>query len=167
MVEKEQIFVSQVKSTGLFNFKQYYKFCYEWLTDETELDVAEKKYKEKLAGDTKTIEVKWEGVKKVTDYFQYIVKATFFLTDIKKVEVQKGNIKTLMDKGAVKLTVKGILARDYMGNFEGSAFRRFMRSVYDRWVIPSRIEQLEDKLAGKCDEFLNQAKAYLDLEGKK
>lgn len=167
MAEQEEIFVSQIKSTGMFSFKDYYKFCYAWLTEETELDLAEKKYKEKLAGDTKTIQVKWEGEKKVTDYFKYIIKVEFFLTNMKKVEVQKGNAKLVMDKGAIKTIVKGTLARDYDGKFEGSAFRKFMRSIYDKWVIPSRIDQMEDKLAGKCDEFLNQAKAYLDLEGKK
>ena len=31
----------------------------------------------------------------------------------------------------------------------------------------SRIDAMEDKLAGGCDEFLGQAKAYLDLEGKR
>jgi len=72
-----------------------------------------------------------------------------------------------MDKGGIKLSIKGVLIRDYDGRFEGSALRKFMRSIYDKWIIPSRIEQMEDKLISKCDEFLNQAKAYLDLEGKK
>ena len=34
-------------------------------------------------------------------------------------------------------------------------------------VISERIEQMQGKVAGDCDEFLSQAKAYLDLEGKK
>ena len=42
-----------------------------------------------------------------------------------------------------------------------------MRGVYEKWVIPSRIEQFEEKLISDCDEFLSQAKAYLDLEGKR
>jgi len=167
MVEKEEIFSSGVKFGGLFSFKSYYKFCYEWLTEEIGLDVAELKYKEKVAGDTKEIEVKWEGTKKITDYFKYLIKATFMITDLKKVEIQKGNAKIPMDKGGIKLSIKGVLIRDYDGRFEGSALRKFMRSIYDKWIIPSRIEQMEDKLISKCDEFLNQAKAYLDLEGKK
>jgi hypothetical protein len=72
-----------------------------------------------------------------------------------------------MNEGSVKLSTKGILVRDYKGKFEMSAFNKFLRSIYEKWVIPARIEEFKDKIARDCDEFLNQAKAYLDLEGKR
>jgi len=65
------------------------------------------------------------------------------------------------------LSIKGTLVRDYDGKFETTAFRKFLRAIYEKWVIASRITEYEDKIAGACDEFLEQAKAYLDLEGKK
>ena len=71
------------------------------------------------------------------------------------------------NKGGVEIKIKGDLIRDYQGKFEINAFQKFLRSIYEKWVIPSRIEEYEGKLAGDCDEFLAQAKAYLDLEGKK
>jgi len=106
MVEKEEIFSSGVKFGGLFSFKSYYKFCYEWLTEEIGLDVAELKYKEKVAGDTKEIEVKWEGTKKITDYFKYLIKATFMITDLKKVEIQKVMLKFLWIRGELNYLLK-------------------------------------------------------------
>ena len=39
--------------------------------------------------------------------------------------------------------------------------------IFSSRIIPSRIKEYEDKIVGTCDEFLSQAKAYLDLEGKK
>ena len=69
--------------------------------------------------------------------------------------------------GEIEIKVSGILVRDYQGKFEKDATRKFLRGIYEKWVIPARIEHYEDKIIGQCDEFLSQAKAYLDLEGKK
>ncbi|MEK6847833.1 MAG: hypothetical protein AABX50_01770, partial [Nanoarchaeota archaeon] len=63
--------------------------------------------------------------------------------------------------------IKGILVRDYNGKFETTAFKKFLRSIYEKWVIPSSIDEYQAKIASDSDGFLNQAKAYLDLEGKK
>lgn len=167
MVEKDVIFSSKIKYNGLFLFKEFYQFCYDWLVDELELDVAEKKYNEKISGNEKEIKVEWEGERKVTDYFKFNVKVEFHVMGMVEVETMQQGKKIKMDKAIMDLKVKGTLMRDYEGKFETTAHKKFVRSVYEKWVIPSRIEQFEEKLITDCDEFLSQAKAYLDLEGKR
>jgi len=167
MPEKETIFSSKIKYTGIFSFKELYKFCYDWLIDETGLDIVEDKYNEKLIGDSKEIEVEWTGTKELTDYFKFETKVKFIMENMTKTEINRDGVKVSMNKGAAKVEIKGNLIRDYNGKFETTAFKKFLRSIYEKWVIPSRIEHYEDKIIGSCDEFLNQAKSYLDLEGKK
>lgn len=167
MAEKEEIFATKIKYVGVCSFKDFYKFCYDWLSEEVGVDLGEKKYKETIIGNAKNIEIQWEGSKKITDYFKYIIKVEFMILGLQEVEVQKGNVKVKSNKGSMKVSIKGILVRDYNGDFSGSGFRKFLRESYDKWVIPSRIDQMEDKLASKCDEFGSQIKAYFDLEGKK
>lgn len=165
--EEETVFSSKVKYNGIVSFADFYKFCYDWLVDDAGLDVAEKKYSEKIKGDAKDIEIEWEGTKKVTDYFKYKVKITYRIVGLTKVDVMEGNVKVSTNKGSVEIGVKGILMRDYEGKMEKSGFQKFLRGVYDKWVIPARIKEFEDRLATSCDNFISQAKAYLDLEGKK
>jgi hypothetical protein len=167
MVEKETIFSSRVKYTGIFSFKDFYQFCYDWLTEETGLDIMEDKYEEKIMGDVKRIFVRWTGIRKLTDYFRFDIEVIFTLGGLKTIEVTQGGAKVKVNQGYVQVAVKGILARDYEGKFETSAFNKFLRSTYEKWVIPSRIDEYEVKIMEECDEFLGQAKAYLDLEGKK
>ncbi|MFC1710629.1 hypothetical protein ACFLZJ_00515 [Nanoarchaeota archaeon] len=167
MPEEEIVFESKMKKDGIFTFKEYYNFCYQWIDEETDLDIIEKKYKEKLRGDSKEIQIQWEATKKMTDYFQFKMKVDFLVLDLKNIEVTKGNAKIRTNSGSVKAKIKGILVRDYEGKFERGAFRKFLRSVYEKWIIKSRIEQFEDRIIGDCDEFLTQAKAYLDIEGRK
>jgi len=89
------------------------------------------------------------------------------MENMTKTEINRDGVKVSMNKGAAKVEIKGNLIRDYNGKFETTAFKKFLRSIYEKWVIPARIEHYEDNIISKCDEFLSQAKAYLDLEGKR
>lgn len=168
MSEKEQLVKNQIKYDGIFNLKDFYKFCHKWLTEETELaPFAETKYEEKIKGNKKDIEIKWEGSKNLTDYFRMDIKVDFEILNLEKIEINDGGIKKTTNRGSVKITAKGILVRDYDGKFESSGFLKFLRSVYEKWIIPSRISQYEEYVDGEVNDFLEQAKAYLDMEGKK
>ena len=156
-----------MKYRGIFSFKDFYKFCYDWLTEETGLDISEDKYSEKLIGNAKDLDIKWTGTKKITDYFKFEIKVEFQIRKLTEVEIEQGGAKVKTNQGEVKAKVSGTLIRDYDGKFEKDAFRKFLRSIYEKWVIKSRIDQFEEKLFGDCDEFLGQAKAYLALEGKR
>jgi hypothetical protein len=167
MVEKDVIFSSKIKYNGVFSFADFYKFCYDWLEQETGLEISEDKYSEKLQGDAKEMDIEWTGTRKVTDYFKFEVKVKFKILNLTKVEIVRDTAKIKTNKGSVEVSTKGVLARDYKGKFEISAFRKFLRGLYEKWIITSRIDQFEEKLITSCDEFLSQAKAYLDLEGKR
>ena len=167
-MEKETVFSSTVKYVGIFSFPDFYNFCYEWVKEEIGMSLlSETKYEEKLKGDIKEITVEWEGKKELTDFFRFDIEVKFEIKNLKNVEITQSGKKIKMNEGSVKLIAKGILVRDYKGKFEMSAFKKFLRSIYEKWVITGRIEEFKDKIAGDCDTFLNQAKAYLDLEGKK
>ena len=167
MAEKETIFSSKVKYKGIFSFKDFYNFCHDWLTEESGVDVVENKYNEKLSGDSKDIGVEWSCSREMTDYFKFEAKISIKGTELKKVEINREGVKVQMNSGSVEVEIKGNLIRDYHGKFETTAFNKFLSGIYEKWVIPSKIEHYEDKIIEICNEFLLQAKAYLDLEGKK
>ena len=167
MAEKTKVYSSKLKHGGFFTFKDYYLFCYDWLENEVGLNIAEKGYTEKVKGEAREVEVKWECERKLTDYFKMEMKVKIKADPLKKAVITKDGVKKDTNEGVVEMEVSGTLVRDYDGKFESSAFNKFLRGVYERWVIPSRIDEFEDKVAGDCDTFLGQAKAFLDLEGKK
>ena len=168
MAEKEEIFSSAIKYRGIFNFKDFYQFAYDWIVEQIGMeDLSEDEYTEKVSGDEKQIIIRWTASIKLTDYFKFQLKANYQIDGLKKAETVQDGVKINTNEGQIKLTVKGVLIRDYDGKFETKPTNKFLRSIYEKWVIPSRIEQMEDKVAGDCDEFLSQSKAFLDLEGKK
>jgi hypothetical protein len=166
MSEKETLFSSKLKHKGVFSFKDFYKFCYDWLTQETDLLLQETKYSEKLSGDSKEIDIEWKGFTKLTDYFRFDIKVVWKILGLKEVQIQKNGNKIKTNEGQIEMSVKGTLVRDWQGTYEKSGIGKFFRETYDKWVIPSRIDQFEEKVIGDSDEFLGQAKAWLSLEGK-
>ena len=167
MPEQETVFSSKMKYVGLLNFKEYYQFCHDWLVQEIDTKLMETKYEEKIKQDGKDINIKWIAKAKITDYFRYVIEVKFRILRMKDVEVIKDGIKIKMQDASVEIKVKGDLQRDYEGKFERTAWRKFLRGIYEKWIIKPRIEQYEDKLIYKCDEFLTQAKAWLDIEGNR
>ena len=74
MPEKDELFTTKVKHTGIFNFKELYRILFEWLIDK-DYDVNEKTYKEVVGGSgAKEIEIEWDAERKVTDYFKFNLK---------------------------------------------------------------------------------------------
>jgi hypothetical protein len=167
MAEKDKLFSSKIKYNGVVNFADFYKFCYEWLRDEMGIPISENKYSEKIAGEAKNIEIEWNGIRNVTDYFRFEIKVSFRVGGLTNVEITENGRKIKTNKGSIEVGVSGNLVRDYSGKFEKSGFQKFLRGVYEKSVIHERVEEYQGKIIEDCDEFLSQAKAYLDLIGKR
>ena len=66
-----------------------------------------------------------------------------------------------------EVNIKGILLRDYESKFETTATKKFLRGIYEKWVIAARVDQFQTDLIKLCEDFLEQTKGFLALEGKK
>ena len=110
-MEKETVFSSQITYHGIFSFKDFYRFCYDWLKEEIGMQIIEDKYSEKLSGDSKNIEVRWRCEKKITDYFRFDATVTFIVNSLKKIEITNGGQKVETNKGMISIKIEGILVR--------------------------------------------------------
>jgi len=166
MAEKDTVFKQKIKHTGYASFKDLYSFLYEWLNNEG-YSISEESYSEKISGDTKNIEIDWKASRKVSDYFKFTIKVGWRVLGLKEVEVQRQGKKIKTNLGNFELKISGILEKDYEDKWENSPFFKFLRGVYDKYIIKSRIDEYGDKLVGNADELVSQCKAYFSLEGKK
>lgn len=165
MAELGPVFAGRVFHTGIFDFKELYKFLYEWLKDYQYL-IIEKKYSEKIKSDGKEIEIEWMNLRKISDYFRFRIKMVTRVTKMVSVEVQEEGMKTTKDKGEIEIKFETWLEKDYENRWEENAIFKFLRGMYDKYIIKSRIEFYEDKLKDETDEYINQIKSFLVLAGK-
>jgi len=166
MVEKDIVFKGKVKHKGIFDFKELYRFCFTWLVDK-DYWVVEKSYSEKVNPNGKEVEIEWDAKRKISDYFRFNLKVNWRILGMKDVEVEKEGAKITLNKGQPEISVSAVLEKDYEHRWESNAFLKFLRGIYDRYIIRGRIENYEDKIYSEADEFLAQVKAFLALEGKR
>ena len=165
MSEKDTIFKGKIKNTGVFDFKDFYSFAYDWLRDEG-YDVYEKKYSEKVSGDSKQLEIEWDADREVSDYFKFRINMYWLIMGMKSVEVQKEGQKIKMESGTVEIKFKSILVKDYEDRWENHPFWKFLRGIYERYIIKSRIEEYQIKVLEETEELISQCKAFLAMEGQ-
>ena len=167
MAEETPVFKGKLKHSGMFDFKELYRFCYSFWKETKEYFILEKAYGEKITATGKEIEIEWEAMKKVSDYFKLIIGMKWRIVGMTEVEAEREGKKVKISKGDIEIAVTSKLIRDYEGKWEASAFWKFSRSIYDKYIIKNKIEEMEDKIFGDSDEFLAQVKAFLSLEAKR
>lgn len=165
MVEKDNVFSSKIKQLGIFHFKEFYRFCFMWLVDKGYW-VVEKLYSEKIYPTGKEVEIEWQATKKISDYFRNNLNIKWRILGMTEVEVEKDGKKLKMNKGEPEIRMQATLEKDYENRWEDKPFFKFLRGMYDRYIIRGRIEYYEDKIYEEADEFLAQAKAFLAAEGQ-
>jgi len=166
MPEKDILFKTKVKHKGIFDFAELYRILHEWLIDQG-YDLNEKKYKEVVgARGTRELEIEWEALRKVSDYFRYLLEVKWHPIEMTDVEVEIEGVKKKMNKGQFEIEVKSTLIKDYEDRWASKPIIKFLRGLYDRYIIKDKIEQYETRLIGEMDEFVGQAKSFLALTGK-
>jgi len=165
MAEKKEVYKQKVKQTGYWNYKDLYNFCYNWLKDEG-YKLKEKEYIEKISPAGKEIILKWEASKKITDYFKHVIEVDWHILFMKDAEVEQDGKKVSTNKGEVGITLKANLVRDYEERWEDKPFYKFLRGVYEKYIIRATKEEYEDDLEDKAKEFLKEIKAFLNLSGR-
>jgi len=157
-----------VTYVGVFTFSEFYDFCYNWIMKEIDPNEFEEKlYSEKVVGDGKVLDVEWNFKKKFTDYFRFDGRVRFHTVAMKKVELVQDGKKIKTNQGEITVKIRGTLTKDYKNRFEESLVLRKWRAIYEKWIIASRVDNYETKLVNFCNDFMNEAKAFLELEGKK
>jgi len=164
MVEKDKVWSGKLKHTGIVDFKELYNFCYTWLTDE-DYFVIEKNYNEKITPQGKEVEIQWVAFRKISDYFRFELKFTWRVI-LTPIEVEKNGKKIKADKAYIEIKIDGVLQKDYEHRWENNSFLKFLRGLYDRYIIRGRIEDYETKLYDEIEEFRRQVKSFLALTGK-
>ncbi|MEM0465316.1 MAG: hypothetical protein QXW97_01285 [Candidatus Pacearchaeota archaeon] len=166
MVERDVVYRSKIKHSGIFSFSELYEFLYDWISEDG-YRINEKKYSEKISGETKTIEIQWEADKKISDYFKFSIKLDWTISGLKKVEVKKEDRKVTMNSGSIEIKYQATLLKDYESRWENHPFWKFWRGVYDKYIIRSRIDEYEEKISQEVLEIVQQTKAFLALETKR
>jgi len=166
MVQKDQIIEETMEHAGIFDFAAFYSFAHSWFKEER-YGVTEEKYSEKVSGDARNINIKWLSSKDFDDYFKIEIEILFSIKDLTDVQVEIDGEKRKMNKGTIALKIRGTLTKDYESKWDPSPVTRFLRDVYNKYVIPQKVNDMKSMVQQEVTVFKDELKAFLELEGKR
>lgn len=162
MGQKSTVYKEKITQVGYWNYGDVYAMLYNWLKDNG-YGISEGSYKEKLAGNGKEILIEWEASKKVTDYFKYKISLSWHILGLKDAEVEIDGKKTKTNKGELEIVFKGEIINDYEKRWEDSPGWKFLRGIYEKYVIRSTIDEYEDDLEDDVRAIISDLKSFLRI----
>ena len=166
MAEKDVVIKEVIKYAGYGDFKNFYSYAHDCLKGE-KYSVTEDSYTEKVKGSSKEVEIAWTASKKLTDYFKVEIGVKWRILGMEDVDVEIDGKKKKMNKFAeVKIEAKGTLIHDYSNQWNKNAQTNFFKSLYNKYIIPDRTEQMKDKVEQDIKDFKEEMKALMELTGK-
>lgn len=151
-----------IKKKGYWNYSELYGFCFNWLKDNG-YGVKESEYVEKLSDFGKEIQLKWEGGRRVTDYFKFVIKVEWHILGMTDAVIERDGKQEKTNKGEIKLSISADLVKDYEDNWDKKPMVKFMRGIYDKYIIRTTIDNYEDVLKSDFKEYISQIKSFLEL----
>ncbi|MBS3083506.1 hypothetical protein J4423_01745 [Candidatus Pacearchaeota archaeon] len=167
MAEKDVILKEKVKFVGYAKFNDLYSYAFDWVKGEG-YKIIEDTYTEKVKGNAKDLEIVWKASKKITDYFKVEIEFKWRIFGMEDVEVEVDGKKKKMNKFVeLGIEIKGTLVKDFANQWNVSGTTKFFREIYNKYVIPGRTVQMEEKVEKDVQDFKEEVKAFLELTGKK
>src|SRR3989344_2025836 len=152
MADKDLIIRERMDHSGLFDFAALYSFAHSWFKEEG-YGIDETRYSEKVKGDARDITIEWRIIKTLSDYFKIEHSVKFEIKGLTEVEAEIDGTRKKMNRGSVAIEIRGTLIKDPESKWETSAFMRFSRDIYNKYIIPARIVSMRERVSGDVQDF--------------
>jgi hypothetical protein len=105
--------------------------------------------------------------KKLTDYYKSTLKFGWRILGMTDVEVEVDGKRKNMNKFIdLNIEIKGTLEKDYDNKWEPSAFQKFLKDIYQKYVVIERTREKEDEVKNHVQSFKEEMKAFFELSGR-
>lgn len=165
MAQKKQVYKETFKTTNYWKYSELYDMAFNWLK-KNGYKIEENMYNEKLLSNGKEVIIRWTAEKKVTDYFKYQMILDWHILGLVDAEVEVDGKKVKTNKGEVEIIFKANIIKDYEKRWEDKPFWKFMRGVYEKYVIVETVDEFEDDLEDDVKDLIKAIKGFLRIPGR-
>lgn len=165
MAQKKEVYKEKLKQTGYWKYSEIYDMLFHWLKDRN-YRLFEELYNEKLMSIGKEVIIKWRAERKITDYFKFQMILDWHILGMKDAEVEIDGKKISTNKGEVEIIFRANLIKDYEKRWEDKPFWKFLRGVYEKYVIRETVDKFEDDIEDELKEMISDFKAFLKIPGR-
>ena len=153
---------SEVEYEGLFSLTDLYKLIDKY-AKEKGYDKEEKENTEQVTANGKDIHLILQPNRKVSDYFENIMKIEISARRIKDVETEMDKKKIRLNEGYINIKFSAILKSDYEGRWKDKPMYYFIRTLFDKYIYRSEKNEFEARLTDDLMHLKDQVGAFLNL----
>ncbi|MBS3141696.1 hypothetical protein J4405_06165 [Candidatus Woesearchaeota archaeon] len=148
---KDSLGKTVLKQRGKLEFQKVYTAIREWF-NANNYDTTEKDYTQTIRPHGDEYKLRIIGDKDVNSYVNFNIEINVFAPEIKK------------DTGNMRMSIEPSLILDYRGYFDKNKFTRFLKYVYNNYIIYRKIKTYYEAkvyieyldLCTKIKEAMNQ-----------
>ena len=154
--------------SGIFDYNVMYNAMAKWFK-ERRYWFQETVYKHKPGNEFgKEEELKWNGNKKITDFYWFDIDVYFHIWDLNLVEVIKDGKKKKMYKARAQITIAGSVVMDYQGRWAKTRFVKWLGDLYIKYVLQTEqlVSYYHDELYYRMYKLHQVIKDSLNMAAK-
>ena len=153
----------RLKQKGIFNVEEFYRLFHRWF-ELHGYSVYEVEYRDTQTPGGKLLKIKWHCQNDVDEYIRFVIRPSFLISGLEKVEAEKEGVKTMLHKADIEVKFNYFIEKDYDNKWSsGTALGRFIRDAYDKYFSPRRYESLRNVLIEEVRSLMEEMKAFLNM----
>jgi hypothetical protein len=152
-----------VEYKGLINVEDLYKLIDKWFRDHG-YDKNEIWSYEEIYEDGKQITLKIQPYKKISDYIRIEIRITATLKKLNEVILEKKGLKIKTMKGEARFVFDTFIITDYGGHWETRPLYFFMKTVAEKFLYKSYIDNYNDLLLKDKDDIKREIRKFLNMQ---
>ena len=146
-----------VKQKAVIDLQELCEAIKEWLKQYKYL-VFEKEYKDVAAEAGKELHIKLLGERKIDDYTKFVIEIKIKTQEIIEVYVKRKKLT----KGEVNIKLESYLIKDYENIWEDKPFAKFLRGIYDKFILSGKFSRYADELTEETYKLHSEIKRFLN-----
>ena len=147
---------------GVFNLKELLKAIDKYSTDKGYVK-SEKRRQEIIRAEGKEFSMELRPTKAKSEYEQLQIKIRISVTELKKVEVVRSNIKRKMDSGKVSIVFDAWKITDFKNRWAGKPWLYFLTIFVDKFIYNFHAFRHHGELNADTHYIYNEIKSFLNL----
>ena len=100
--------------------------------------------------DGKEQKIEWTSYRKIDSYFKFHIDTTIFIQ------------RWIGKKAEITIHFRGYLEKDWKSTFQ-RRWGKFLRNIYERYIIKERIEQMKSKMREETQDFIDLTRRFLNM----
>lgn len=150
-----------IKHMGFVDINKLIKEMEEWLKAR-KYEVWVKGITHKVKSEGNEIEYNIEANKKISPYLLFRITCEIWLLRGRAVTMEKESSTKTGRSGKLEIHVTATMVKDYNKYFDKANFTKFLREIYERYIIESYLSANEGRIYVEGEEFVNVLKDALE-----